>query len=287
MPSTESPPVEPPKETPTAAPAPRRRFSDRMRHLSERTQHWIRRALRRLAFLLGPIVVTAILWFVMRALTNPGYATDVLTAGGISLFGAGTVVVFGQTIFQEITLGPWQLAFIVMWVNAASSFWYVYNLDLLERLPKIGPTFHRMRTEAVKTLEERRWIRRLSVVGVGAFVITPLPGSGALGGAIVARLIGVSRFAAFISISVAGVIVCTGYAMFAHKLAKSIPEVPTWQRILGALLVFGTLFLVMRWWTRRRLRQGSATEQVVVDDPSTATERAPTTPRAVSTPNAK
>ena len=253
-------------ESPSAEPAPRPRFSERMAARWRALKAWTRRALRRLAYLLVPIALTALLWLLIKALTSPGYAKEVLVAGGLSLFGAGTTVVFGQAVFPEITLGPWQLAFIVMWVNAASAFWYVYNLDLLERLPKFGPTLKRMREEAVKTLEERRWIRRLSVVGVGAFVVTPLPGSGALGGAIVGRLIGVSRFASFVSVSVAGVVVCVAYAMFANKLAKTIVEVPTWQRVVGAVLVFGAIFLVMRWWTRRSMRQSGEPASTPSDD---------------------
>lgn len=275
MSSTESPPAET---------APRRRFSERVADRWMRAKAWMRRALRRLAYLFGPIVATGLLWLLIKGLTNPGYAQAVAVAGGISLFGAGTTVVLGQAVFPEITLGPWQLAFIVMWVNAASAFWYVYNLDLLERLPKIGPTLHRMREESKNTLAERRWIRRLSVVGVGAFVVTPLPGSGALGGAIMGRLIGVSRFASFASVTVAGIIVCVVYAMFANKLASTISEVPTWQRILGAVLVFGTLFVVMRWWSRRGAARNERRDTTVVEE----TEQQPaSTPTPVAVSNSK
>lgn len=235
----------------------------------------MQRFFRRLAYLFGPVVVTALLWLFVRWVTNPAYAQEVYIAGSASLFGFGTTVVFGKAVIDTITLGPWQLAFIVMWVNAASCYWYTYNLELLERLPKIGPSLVNMRQEAVQTLRDRPWIRRLSVVGVGAFVVTPLPGSGALGGAIVGRLIGVSRFATFVSVSVAGVVVSIVYAMLAHKLGQAIERVPTWQRIAGAVLVFGGIFLVMRWFTRRSLRQRDVRPETTTSTEPTPEEGAP------------
>ena len=86
-------------------------------------------------------------------------------------------------ITVEVHLSTWQIAVWLMYLNAASALLYAYNLDLLERVPGIGPYLLRARRNAVKSLDRHRWIRRLAGVGVGLFVLTPLPGSGQLGGA--------------------------------------------------------------------------------------------------------
>ena len=260
-----TPPLMPASAT-TAVPAQRP-------HWWARLKDWLHRFFRRLAYLFGPILATAAVWGLVRWQTTAEFAREVYIAGSASLLGAGTTIVLGKAVVGDtVSLGVWQLAFIVMWVNAASTFWYTYNLDLFERLPKVGPTLRQMREDAVATLRERPWIRRLSVVGVGAFVVTPLPGSGALGGAIVGRLVGVSKFATFVSVSIAGVIVSSAYALFADKLQEWMADIPTWVRITGAVVMIVAIFLLVRWWRRRRAARetdrAQAREDVVTDAPT-------------------
>lgn len=212
--------------------------------VSERVGFW-----RRAGYLLGPILISAALWFLVHLFSEGRIAEDLLFAGGASLFGLGTTVIFGPAVLPELAdLTTWELAVLVMWVNGASGFWYVYNLDLLQKVWKIGPWLRRERMNAVRTLEQRPWIRRLSVVGVALFVITPLPGSGALGGAIVGRLIGVSKYASFVAVSIAGVVVAFGYALLADELKQFLDReaIPLWIRIAGVVLVILLAYLLYR-----------------------------------------
>ena len=216
--------------------------------------------LRRVGYLFGPIALTVGLWYLIRWLGSEEFAQDLLVAGGASLFGFGTTVIFGPAIVPEISarLTTWELAVLVMYINSVSGFWYAYNLDLLQRLPKIGPFLKRARLNAVKTLKERPWIRRLSTVGVGAFVISPLPGSGSLGGCIVGRIIGVSRWASFVSVSIAGMIVAVAYAMLTDKLKHFLDKenVPWWVRVIGLIFVLLMVWLMIK-LIRRLARVGT------------------------------
>ncbi len=213
---------------------------------------------RRLAYLFGPIVVTALLWLLLGFAVSEQYADDALIAGVASLLGLGTTVVFAPAILDDfmfitakVDLTTWELAMVVIWINAVSGFWYIYNLDLLNKLPKIGPALERSRREAVITVRRRPWIRRLATVGVGFFVITPLPGSGCLGGAIIGRIVGISKRAAFWAVAIAGLVVSIAYAILADKLKASLDaeNVPWWQRVLGlliALFIFWLIWKLMR-----------------------------------------
>ena len=233
---------------------------------------WTRTS-RRLLYLFAPLVLSAAALGVLYLATSKQYAAAVLAAGLLSLFGAGTTVIFATTIVPldwipglgelEFKLPPWEIAFVVMWVNAISAWWYVYNIDLFERLPKLGPYLRNARRNAVATLKDRPWIRRWATVGVGLFVVTPLPGSGALGGALMGRIIGVSRRATWLSVALAGIIVSVGYAYAATSLGKTLDagNVHPGVRIGGLVLVF-----VMIWFMLKLLRKFGAAPPPVVDD---------------------
>ena len=98
--------------------------------------------LRRLWYFFGPLLVTAAVLGVIYLLTDAWTLHEVWITGLVSLLGAGTTVVFGKAALGDMTfdlkLGTWQLAYIVMYVNGVSGWFYTYNLDLLEKLPKMG-----------------------------------------------------------------------------------------------------------------------------------------------------
>ncbi len=210
---------------------------------------------RRLGYLFGPIAATALLWLLLGFAASEHFADDALIAGVASLLGLGTTVIFAPAILDDfmfitakVDLTTWELAMVVIWINAASGFWYIYNLDLLHKLPKIGPALRRSRREAVATVRKRPWIRRLATIGVGFFVITPLPGSGCLGGAIIGRIVGISKRAAFWAVAIAGLVVSIAYAILADKLKASLDaeNIPWWQRVLGLLLALFIFWLIWK-----------------------------------------
>lgn len=257
---TMPPTIEPPtlRSEPEPARAP----------LLTRCHDFLMRVFRRLAYFLGPAALTGVLLLLVWFVAGGPYARNVSIAGLASLAGLGTSIVLGEAVLKVFNvqllkisgLGTWDLAFVAMWVNAASAFWYVFNLDLLERVPKVGPALARMREDASLTVAQRPWIRRLSTVGVGLFVLSPLPGSGSLGGAIIGRMLALGRVATFLTIALSGVVVCAAYAASVHKLQRQLDAVlhiPMWIKIGILLVALFVLFSFFRWLHRRaeRMRQ--------------------------------
>ena len=214
----------------------------------------------RLLYFFGPPLLTALVLGVIYLATDEWTVHEVWITGLVSLLGAGTTVVFGEAALGDKTfdlkLDTWQLAYVVMSVNAVSGWFYTYNLDLLERLWKIGPWLRRSRINARAMLEHRPWIRRWSVVGVCLFVVTPLPGSGALGGSLVGRLVGISKRATVLAVAIAGIVVCSAYAMLAKELKTALDRLeeffPFWVRIavfvLVALVLIWAMAKMVRWF---------------------------------------
>ena len=89
------------------------------------------------------------------------------------------------------------------------------------------------------------WIRRWASLGVGFFVVTPLPGSGVLGGCIIGRVVGLTRWQTFLTVTTANVVVSVLYAWGAQALGAwmAANDMPLMQRL--ALFAGGILLLFL------------------------------------------
>jgi len=224
---------------------------------------------RRVAYILGPAAVCAAalgVVYLIPLIRGASVADaeramyEVLVAGGVSLFGAGSMIIFGKAALGDqmfsFNLDSWHLAVIFVFINGVSTFFYTYNLDLLQRLPKIGPYMRLSRRNAVETLKHRPWIRRWAVVGVSLFVVTPLPGSGALGGALMGRITGLTKRVTVTAVTVAGVVIGCAYAFLAREIEQALDRLdmffPAWVRLgvflLAAFLMIWLMAKLVRWF---------------------------------------
>ncbi len=252
-----------------------------------RTTDRVHRFLLRVLYLLAPIAATGLVLLIVWWQRDWDTVRQVTYAGAASLFGLGTSVVFGKAVLHDakwLTLSTWELAFVVMWVNAASSYFYTWNFDLLERLPKIGRALHAAREDARLALDHRRWIRRLSTIGVGAFVISPLPGSGSLAGSIMGQMIGLSRRATALTVTCAGAIVCVSYAVLARRVEGLLKAVPWWVNAGGVLILLISIWFVMRWMRRTaaRVAEQARREQAAAASDPTSPAPDPSVPSSVT-----
>ncbi len=211
---------------------------------------------QRAALLLGPVLTVGIFWAVVSLAASRHLADEALGAGAIFLTIVGPSVIFGPAmtgthVFSHLT--TWDLVGVTTFFSLATAFFYSFNLDLLERLPKVGPRLRLTRRSMRATLQQKPWIRRWALVGVSFFVLLPLPGSGTLGGSIMGRLIGLSPLGSFLAVATGGTLVCLAYGWFgqtwmrfgeAHGLGMPV-------KIGGALAFLALMVLLGRWLTRR------------------------------------
>ncbi len=213
----------------------------------------------RAAYLLLPLVLTVALWLLIRSLTLREAAYELLAAGAASVLGMGTSVVLAPAVLDGVVfhhVTTWHLALLVVYLNAATAFFFAYNLDLLERVPWLGPRMARSRRRGMRTLQERPWIRRWATFGVGFFVFLPLPGSSSLAGCVLGRLLGLSNLRSFLTVSVAGTVVCALYGWFGTGLQRwsRAHEMGFPARLAIVAGMVAVLVVALRWITRPRDR---------------------------------
>jgi len=233
--------------------------------LPPRRPGWVRAGL-----LLAPVAFLVVAWFVILLWQGGAYAREIAYATGACLFPLGTTVILGPAVLPKSAiahLSTWDLAGMVIVLNTAMAFLYSFNLDLLGRLPKIGPAFLRARDDASQALRERPWIRRWATFGVGLFVLLPLPGSGALGGCVVGGLIGLSQMRTFTVVTLSNAAVAVLYAWVGNALKDWLDghQVGLVGRVVGFAVAFGLVWVALR--AVRRLSRPSAVEPVPAPAP--------------------
>ena len=219
--------------------------------------------LLRAAFLAGPFLVRPACYAPITMARGADVAHEMLEAAGACVLGLGTSVILGPAVLNGAALAhlsTWDLVWLVVFLNAGTAFFYAFNLDLLERAPGIGPRLVRERHAAVATLALRPWIRRWATFGVGLFVLSPLPGSGTLGGSIVGRLIGLSRVRSFLVSTLASAAAAMIYGAFGDRLRAwaNAHSLSTPVRVAGLLVLLGIAWALWKWVSRMYRGSGPA-----------------------------
>jgi Putative small multi-drug export protein len=103
-----------------------------------------------------------------------------------------------------ILLGyPWRaVAASIALVDVEVGLFMVWNFDLAERIPVLGPWIRRFIAGGRAFLAERPWLTGLYFFGIVLMTMVPFAGSGGVRGSIIGRLLGMSRFQVMAAIAI-------------------------------------------------------------------------------------
>ncbi len=199
------------------------------------------------ATLLVPPAVTA------AALAATWLARGWEAAAGIvglavsSLF-LGKFIILGGSNGSPIPLTREGLAAMVVVMDLMTACWFVFHLDVMQRVPVLGPRFTLLVAGGESLLARFPWVRRTAFVGLVAFVMIPFAMTGSVGGAILARLCGVGRGAAFAAIGLGSVLGAGAIYLGGTAITAVLPrDNPAWKIGGGVVLVAVILFLNWRY----------------------------------------
>jgi uncharacterized membrane protein len=156
----------------------------------------------------------------------------------------------------EVAFNPWELGLIAWVMDLLACVALLASFGGIERLPVVGDALRQGHDRAAQALREYPGIRRMAVTGVTIFVFLPLPGSGSVVGTLLARLLGLTRMATFVCVSVGALVSVAVYAAIAVFLGSQ------WRAMLESpkLLVACTVLLIAFTWfawlrVKRELRR--------------------------------
>jgi hypothetical protein len=147
----------------------------------------------------------------------------------------------------------WAVAGSIALVDLEVGLFMIWNFDLAEGIPVLGPWIRRFIHGGREFLAGRPWLTGLYFLGIVIMVMVPFFGSGGVRGSIAGRLLGMSRPGVIGAITTGAVIGCFGIALATLYLRQAFLT----DFFLGAAAVLVLLVagILIYWLSRRYLNR--------------------------------
>ena len=200
---------------------------------------------RKQIHLWGPIVGTAALAVLLGMLIGWDNLRAVVIKAVVSAVFAGKFIILAGV---SSDLGPWVLAAVVVYLDVIVALILAYNLDVIYRLPWIGGKLLGLQEYGRYTLRQKPYLRRLSFIGLAVFVLFPIAATGAVGGSILGRLLGMRPYRIVLAIATGSVVGCSAMAAFAEVLASILEPIKDkwWFHAIGVAAVGAFVLVLIR-----------------------------------------
>lgn len=232
------------------------------------------------ATLIGPLGGTVAALLLAWGFRGWEFMVNLFTAAAMIFFGLGRAVLLlgrdGGTSVES--LEHWQrfvasmtlpeLFTLIVWMDVVVAFIIVYHASFIYRIPKFGPAMLALQEDAQFFLSRHPALRRFAWAGLVLFVVVPFAGTGSVGGSIVGRLLGLSRFATLCGV-IAGSIASTAVVYFFAAALKKMGLFDAsnpWMIGVGIGFTLGIVALlnwryqtIKKQWASGRVRPGVAT----------------------------
>ncbi len=206
--------------------------------------------------LYGPFVISIAAIAIIAIFAGGAFARRLLVAAALSAWFLGRFVILSgsEGALHDLSgnLSSEHLFLLVTWMDVMTALVLAFHIGFLFRLPYIGNRILALVNDGHFILDAQPWMKRATFFGLTGFVVFPLTATGAVGGSIFGRLLGMSRVSTFTGI-VLGSLIGNGLMYFfseqmARLMDKDLPVIKYGGFILIALI---TLILEGRY---RQLR---------------------------------
>ena len=129
---------------------------------------------------------------------------------------------------------PYHMAAMVTYMDLSFGCICVYNAGVLFKLPGLGGKLHELQQFCGLMLRRNPWMRKATFLGTCAFVMFPLSGTGAIGGALFSQILGMSQRKAMLAILCGALVGSFGLAFLASFLPDDFQN--SWVLKVGGLV---------------------------------------------------
>mgnify|MGYP000297765073 CR=1 FL=1 len=137
-----------------------------------------------------------------------------------------------------------QLALLVFFLDTVAAVLIVFHMSVVFHLPVVGVRIRTLVEEGRQLVQSQKWMKRLTVAGVVAFVMFPLAATGSVGGSILGRLLGLSHFGTLAAVITGSILGCStmyfGASLISTWLDRDDPVV----QIAGLAIVVALVILL-------------------------------------------
>ena len=176
----------------------------------------------------------------LRSWAAAGFVLFIAVA---SFVGGGKFAILAGMV-GNAPLGVWPLAHVVILGDIVTMLVLMANMHLLYRAPWVGRKLAQAHEASHYVLKANPWMRRLAWFGLAIFIAVPFQGTGAVGGTILARLLGMSQLAILTAIPIGSVLGCYPIALLGmYGQAEGLKKIA--DNPLIALAFFAVLVAVI------------------------------------------
>lgn len=155
-----------------------------------------------LCTVLIPPVLTVSLLVLLAIVNGTGYVRTLLLAALFTFFGAGRFAIPLVDQLPWLPLDRFEVFLLITYMDLMVALIIPFHIGLFFRMPGIGPKISALVADGQFILSSNPWMKRASFLGLVMFVMFPLAATGSVGGAIFSRLLGMSRLASIVAISI-------------------------------------------------------------------------------------
>lgn len=197
-----------------------------------------------LALVVGPLAGFGLILVVTALSLSPAAAGFVASLAAGTFVGGGKLVILAGAV-ESAPVGHWPLAALVVYIDVATAMVVMGSMPHLYRLPGIGRRLAAARASGERLLERNLWMRHATWLSLAGFVAVPFNGTGALMGAVLGRLMGLSRSSIVTATGAGSLVGSTVLALVGEYWAERIDALAE-RPLLGlavvaVVIVFSTL----------------------------------------------
>lgn len=210
------------------------------------------------AALILPVVAAITVVLLIFLFVGHNAAAEVLTKAILIATVAGKFAVLLNESDGFLST-PYHMALMITYMDLTIGVICVYNVGVLFKIPKFGKKLEELRSFCKLMLRKNKWMQNASFFGTVAFVMFPLSGTGAIGGALFSQMLGMSRRRALAAILMGALLGSFGLALLFDTILP--PEIKDSMIVKVGGLVF--ILLVVAWLTRvyKRMDPGALTSE--------------------------
>jgi len=213
----------------------------------------------RFALTLGPAGGFGLIMLLTAALVNPGAAGFVAGMALGAFVGAGKLVILAGAL-EQAPVGPWALAALIVYMDLAEALIMLGGMHYLYLLPGAGQRMASARETGWRLLQRNPWMYRATWLVLAGFVAVPFHGTGAMVGAVLGRLMGLSRLSIVAAVGFGSLVGSSALALIGDFWEERITALGArpLSSVAVVLVVAAIAVLGSRWVLVRSDERGAA-----------------------------